>query len=199
MFYTDQHVTLCTDTNLTWYTAPHVTLYTNPHLTWYTAPHVTMYTYLTCNVLHRPTCNVVHRHTVTLYTYQHVTLYTGPHVTLYTDLHVTLFTDICNVVRMSTCNVRHRPTDNVVHIPAYTSLQAHRHVVGMLQFMPLFLTQTNRPCPFVFYSVLVFVSVFMTLPTVFHSINFPDNSPPVHFVLLVFFLPYWSFKPYISV
>ena len=28
-----------------------------------------------------------------------------------------------------------------------------------------------------FYSVLVSVSVFMALPTVFHSINSPDNAP----------------------
>ena len=36
-----------------------------------------------------------------------------------------------------------------------------------------------------FYSVLVSVSVFMALSTVFHSINSPDNSPLSHAVLLV--------------
>ena len=36
-----------------------------------------------------------------------------------------------------------------------------------------------------FYSVLVSVSVFMALSTVFHSINSPDNSPLSHSVLLV--------------
>ena len=36
----------------------------------------------------------------------------------------------------------------------------------------------NQPSlPFPFYSVLVSVSVFMALSTVFHSINSPDNSP----------------------
>ena len=38
-----------------------------------------------------------------------------------------------------------------------------------------------------FYSVLVSVSVFMALSTVFHSINSPDNSPLSHSVLLVLF------------
>ena len=41
-----------------------------------------------------------------------------------------------------------------------------------------------------FYSVLVSVSVFMALSTVFYSINSPDNSPLSHSVLLVVFLPY---------
>ena len=48
------------------------------------------------------------------------------------------------------------------------------------------------------YSVLVSVSVFMALSTVFHSINSPDNFPLSHSVLLVLFLPYWSFRLYIS-
>ena len=49
-----------------------------------------------------------------------------------------------------------------------------------------------------FYSALVSVSVFMTLSTVFHSINSPNNSPFSHFVLPVLALPYWSFQLYIS-
>ena len=50
----------------------------------------------------------------------------------------------------------------------------------------------NQPSlltPF-FYSVLVSISVFMALSTVFHSINSPDNSPLSHSVLPVLFLPY---------
>ena len=47
-------------------------------------------------------------------------------------------------------------------------------------------------------SVLVSVSVFMTLSTVFHSISSPDNSPLSHFVFPVSFLPYESFQLYIS-
>ena len=49
-----------------------------------------------------------------------------------------------------------------------------------------------------FYYVLVSVSVFMALSTVFHSTNSPDNSPLSHSVLPVSFLPYWSFQLYIS-
>ena len=48
-------------------------------------------------------------------------------------------------------------------------------------------TQTSRACPLL--SVLVSVSVFMALSTVFHSINSPDNPPLSHSVLLVSFLP----------
>ena len=47
---------------------------------------------------------------------------------------------------------------------------------------------------FFFYSVLVSVSVFMALSTVFRSINSSDNSPFSHSVLPVLFLPYWSFQ-----
>ena len=38
-----------------------------------------------------------------------------------------------------------------------------------------------------FFSVLVFVSVFMALSTVFLSINSPENSPLSHSVLLALF------------
>ena len=41
-----------------------------------------------------------------------------------------------------------------------------------------------------FYSLLVSISVFMALSTVFHSINSPDHSPFSHSVLLVLFLLY---------
>ena len=48
--------------------------------------------------------------------------------------------------------------------------------------------------PTLFYSVLVSISVFMALSTVFHSINSPDNTPFSHSVLPVLSLPYWSFQ-----
>ena len=49
----------------------------------------------------------------------------------------------------------------------------------------------NQPSlPTLFYSVLVSISVFMALSTVFHSRNSPDNSPLSHSVLPVLFLPY---------
>ena len=48
-------------------------------------------------------------------------------------------------------------------------------------------------------NVLVSISVFTALSTVFHSINSPDNSPLSHHsVLPVLFLPYWSFQLSIS-
>ena len=56
--------------------------------------------------------------------------------------------------------------------------------------------QPSLPSPF--YSVLVPVSVFMALSTVFHSINSPDTSPLSQSVLLVLFLPYWSFHLNVS-
>ena len=47
-------------------------------------------------------------------------------------------------------------------------------------------------------SVLVSISVFMALSTVFHSINPPDSSPFSDSLLPVLSLPYWSFQLYIS-
>ena len=74
-------------------------------------------------------------------------------------------------------------------------LLAHLHVVGTLRFM----SGINPPSlPTPFYSVLVSISVFMALPTVFHSIKCTDNSPLSHSVLSVFFLSYWSFQLDIS-
>ena len=58
------------------------------------------------------------------------------------------------------------------------------------------INQPNLPTPF--YSVLVSVSVFMTLSSVFHSINPPDSSLLSHSVLLVLSVPYWSVQLYVS-
>ena len=58
------------------------------------------------------------------------------------------------------------------------------------------INQPSLPTPF--YSVSVSVSVFVALSTVLRSINSPDNSPLSHSVLLVLFLPYWSFQLYLS-
>ena len=57
----------------------------------------------------------------------------------------------------------------------------------------------NQPnMPTTFYSVLMSVSIFIALSTVFQSINFPDNSPLSHSILPVLFLLYWSIQLYIS-
>ena len=77
------------------------------------------------------------------------------------------------------------------------SPRAHLDMVGMLLAVYVFdINQPNLPPPS--YSVLVSISVFMALSSVFHSINSPDNSPLSHSVLPVLFLPYWSFQLYIS-
>ena len=72
---------------------------------------------------------------------------------------------------------------------------AQLHVVGMLRFMSD-VNQPNLPTPF--HSVLVSDSVFKALSAAFDSINSPDNSPLSHSVLVVLFLPYWSFQLYTS-
>ena len=56
--------------------------------------------------------------------------------------------------------------------------------------------QPSLPAPL--NSVLVSISVFMALSTVFHAINSPDGSPLSHFVLPVLFLPCWFFQLKIS-
>ena len=48
------------------------------------------------------------------------------------------------------------------------------------------------------YSVLVSISVFMALSTVFHSINSPDNSPFSRSFLPVLSLPYLGLFIYMS-
>ena len=53
-------------------------------------------------------------------------------------------------------------------------------------FPLLDINQLSLPTPF--YSVLVSISVFMALSTVFHFIHSPDNSSPSHSVLPVLFL-----------
>ena len=58
------------------------------------------------------------------------------------------------------------------------------------------INQPSLPTPF--HSVLVSISLFMALSTVFQSINSADNCPLFHSVLPVLILPYWSFQLYIS-
>ena len=50
------------------------------------------------------------------------------------------------------------------------------------------INQPSLPTPF--YSVLMSISVFMALSTVFHSMNSPDNSLFSHSVLWSLSLPY---------
>ena len=47
-----------------------------------------------------------------------------------------------------------------------------------------------------FYSLLVSISVFVAILTVFHSIHSPDNSPFSQSVLPFLSLPHWFFQLY---
>ena len=83
----------------------------------------------------------------------------------------------------------------------YTGPMAHRSVYprgaargGDVAVYVFNISKPSLPTPF--HSVLVSVSVFMALSTVFHSINSPDNSPLSHSVLPILFLPYWSLQLY---
>ena len=58
------------------------------------------------------------------------------------------------------------------------------------------INQPSLPTPF--YSVLVSISVFMALSTVFHTINSPNDCPLSHSVLLVLLLSHWFFQLYTS-
>ena len=60
------------------------------------------------------------------------------------------------------------------------------------------INQPSLPTPFFFYSVLMSISVFMVLSTVFRSINSPDFSPLSHSVRPVLILSYWSLQLDIS-
>ena len=89
-------------------------------------------------------------------------------------------------------------------------LNLYRYAVKFSHFLPVglplrggdvtvYVCDINQPSlPTPFYSVLVLISVYMALSTVFHSIKSPDNSPLSHSVLPVLFLPYWSFQLHIS-
>ena len=73
------------------------------------------------------------------------------------------------------------------------SPRAHLHVAETLRFTSD-INQPSLPTPFC--SLLVSMSVFIALSTVFHSINSPNNSPFSDSVLPVVSLPYRSFQLY---
>ena len=66
---------------------------------------------------------------------------------------------------------------------------------GDVKVYVLDINQPDLPTPF--YSVLVSVSVFMDLSTLSQSIHSPDNFLLSLSVVLVLFLPYWSFQLHI--
>ena len=97
----------------------------------------------------------------------------------------------------------HSRAECTAHVPLHViccvcncgSPWAHLHVVGTSWFMSG-INQPSLPTPA--YSVLVSISVFMALSTVFRSINSRDNSPFSQAVLVVLTLPYWSSQIYLS-
>ena len=63
----------------------------------------------------------------------------------------------------------------------------------------VYVFDTNQPSlPGPFHSVLVSMSVFIALSTVFHFVNSPNNTPLSHSVLSVLLLTYWSFQQSVS-
>ena len=71
---------------------------------------------------------------------------------------------------------------------AKTSPAGSRSRGGDVAVFVFDINQPSLPTPF--YSVLVSISVFMSLSTVFQSINSPNNSPFSRSVLPVLSLPY---------
>ena len=110
------------------------------------------------------------------------------------------FTIIQMPVSASVCHIQHNtrrlcwpllfsvsiilPSDVIKASTCRPSPRAHLHVLGMLRLMPC-----HKPTELVhsFLFVLVSVSVFMALSTVFYSIHSPDNSPLSHSVLPSYF------------
>ena len=86
---------------------------------------------------------------------------------------------------------RGRERDSLSHVPTGSPSCG-----GDVAFYVFDINQPSVPTSF--YSFLVSISVFMALPTEFHSIKSLDNSPLSQSVLRVLFLPYWSFQLYIS-
>ena len=81
------------------------------------------------------------------------------------------------------------------HFLVLVTPRSHLHVVGMSRFTSG-INQPSLPTPC--YSVLVSVSLFVALSTLFHSINSPANSLFSHFVCPALSLPYWPFQLAVS-
>ena len=83
----------------------------------------------------------------------------------------------------------------ITHAPLLVSAGSPAHG----GYVVVFVKDINQPSlPTPFHSVLVSISVFLALSTVFHSINSRDNSPLSHSVLPVLILPYWSIQLHTS-
>ena len=80
-------------------------------------------------------------------------------------------------------------------MPCFVVLAGSPSHGGAIAVYVFDINQPSLPAPFLPPVLLSISCVFMTLSTVFHSINSPDNSPLSHSVLPVLFLPCWSFQP----
>ena len=87
--------------------------------------------------------------------------------------------------------LRPRVTIKLCTVPANSPLRGGDVAVYVFD-----INQPSLLTPFYFCSCVYF---FLALSAVFHSINFPDNSPLSHSLLPVLFLLYWSFQLYIIV
>ena len=90
--------------------------------------------------------------------------------------------------RMWNCHI-HQTNKKIALFFSFASTPwTHLHMVEMLRFV----SDINQPSlPNPFYSILVSISVFVTLSTVFHSINSPNNSPFSHSVLILSLIHIW--------
>ena len=75
------------------------------------------------------------------------------------------------------------------HLVVYKSHQLQRTIAKISPGgdVAVYVSASQPSLTTPFDSVLVSISVFMTLPTVFHSINPPNNSPLSHSVIPVLF------------
>ena len=96
-----------------------------------------------------------------------------------------LGSEIVSILTFHSLHALFTDCSRTLHVLSNGSQRAHLNVMGMLWFMSD-INQPSLPAPF--YSVLVSISVFMVLSTVFHSINSPDNSPLSRSVLLALIL-----------
>ena len=115
-------------------------------------------------------------------------------------LNASLFTEFCT----ETCCYTHSST---LQISTLIDICLWNGIVSHLQspwahfrrgFCGLCLLHKSAELAHSFWPVLVSISVFMALSTLFHSINYPENPPPSHFLLQVLFLLYGLFQLHIS-
>ena len=109
-----------------------------------------------------------------------------------------LFTLVTDLERRSLKNIKKLQT--AIHSICVLWIHSSPRGLTLTWWVCYGLCQRHRPAVVAlsFLSILVSVSVFMALSTVFHSIDSLDNSLFSHSVLPVSSLPGWSFQLYVS-